>query len=758
MLWSNIVLIEKMLHTGNTLGILLLGIGLLTDDLPAEPLRYQLSTRLEGHMLPAVSTGPMDPSWSPNEEWIAFSMRGDIWKVPVGGGEAVALTKGPAYHFEPSWSPDGKFIALSIDLNGNLDIGIISAEGGTPKRLTTHRQVDVQPAWTPDSQALFFTTARHGNLDIYRLDLTNYSETPVIVAPGHQIHPAVSPDGNRLAYISPVPGRLGPGGIWVKELASGNNQLSHYEETNYRSQPSWTPDGQSLIYVSDAAGSNDLTIVPSLGGSTVRLTFDPMDEFAPSVSLQGSIAFVSNRNGPTELLTLPTSGGSLVAWDQVPIVSRKPLFPTGHLQVRIVDSRGRTTPSRVQLVASDGRSYSPEGSFHRVSSLNETHYFHTRGTIDLELPAGPTTIEVFKGFEYIPASTQITIPAGSNIQITLQLNRLVDPATQGWYSGDTHIHDLHEGRFGLTSEDLFYQLQAEDLHVTNSLIHMDGTKLMGRWEDLTGKIHPLSNSEYILYYSQEFRGGFGHVGLLGLKRFIMPLIAGVPNSPYWADDLNAHYIQQSHEQGGLGGFLHPYNSSIFEPKDASGSEIPVDVALGFGDFYDIVSMASDEFASSKIYGKLLNCGFRLAATGGSDNFSNVWRDPPPGSARTYARIDGPLSFHSWLRAIQANRTFGTNGPLLFLSVKGKTPGDTLRLNGTEKYILPVEIQVSSLSPLEKVELLMNGKVIHRTSAPPKEKKVYGKYFYFGQRKQLDCSASCGSRTPNSGRPLRVRTD
>ena len=88
----------------------------------AQTLRYGLPTRVEVHLLPAVSTGPLDPAWSPDGSWIAFSMRGDIWKVPAGGGEAIALTQGPGYHFEPSWSPDGTRLALSVDIGGNLDI------------------------------------------------------------------------------------------------------------------------------------------------------------------------------------------------------------------------------------------------------------------------------------------------------------------------------------------------------------------------------------------------------------------------------------------------------------------------------------------------------------------------------------------------------------------------------------------------------------------------------------------------------------
>ena len=61
-----------------------------------------------------------------------------------------------------------------------------------------------------------------------------------------------------------------------------------------------------------------------------------------------------------------------------------------------------------------------------------------------------------------------------------------------------------------------------------------------------------------------------------------------------------------------------------------------------------MSLYSDERASAEMYYKLLNCGFRIAATGGTDNFPDVWRDPPPGTDRTYAKVEGRLTVASWL--------------------------------------------------------------------------------------------------------------
>ncbi len=85
-------------------------------------------TRVDFHLLPAVSTGPLDPDWSPDNRFLAYAARGDIWKVAAEGGEAIALTHGPAYHSEPAFSPEGSKVALTMDFDGNLEIGIVDAE------------------------------------------------------------------------------------------------------------------------------------------------------------------------------------------------------------------------------------------------------------------------------------------------------------------------------------------------------------------------------------------------------------------------------------------------------------------------------------------------------------------------------------------------------------------------------------------------------------------------------------------------------
>jgi hypothetical protein len=198
--------------------------------------------------------------------------------------------------------------------------------------------------------------------------------------------------------------------------------------------------------------------------------------------------------------------------------------------------------------------------------------------------------------------------------------------------------------------------------------------------------------------------------MLGISRYILPLIGGAGNTAYAQVASDLPYLDGARAQGGLAGFMHPYLNAGTTPQGWAGSLIPVDVALGRGDFYDVASLYSDEMASAAMYYRLLNCGFRLPATGGTDNFPDVWRDPPPGTDRTYARIDGPLSVGSWLAAVKAGRTFATTGPLVFMTVNGGEPGSEIRATGES---VALRAEVHSIAPLTHVAIVVNGRVVER---------------------------------------------
>ncbi|HEY9228244.1 MAG TPA: hypothetical protein VIP11_16425, partial [Gemmatimonadaceae bacterium] len=472
----------------------------------ARPNRYGHSDREERHMFPAVSSGPQDPAWSPDGKWIAFSMRGDIWKVPAEGGEAIALTEGSNYYFEPAWSPDGQRIAVSMDVRGNLEIGIIGLTVGPIQKVASHPRVDLEPTWSRDGKALYFVSARNGGWRIFRHDLATNADTALI----NGIQPAVSPDGKSLAYAQ--------GGLRVLDLATLESRVVRAEETEYRVKPAWTPDGKNILYVTEDRGSNDIRVIPAAGGDPIELTIDDEHhEMSPAVSPDGKrFAFVAYRDGVPKLYTADIAGGRPTAWREVKITARRPVTPTSRVRIRVVGANGRVLPARLYVDASDRRSYTPDGRFHRAMMVMDRHYFHTPGEVELDLPAGGATIEAVRGWEYKPKSITLDVRAGATQTATITLERLVDLPARGWYSGDTHVHDLHQG-FGLSHEAFFLQLSAEDIHVTNALIHMDGTRLMGRWSDLTGKPSPLSTPTHILQYAQEFRGGLGHIGMIGVR-------------------------------------------------------------------------------------------------------------------------------------------------------------------------------------------------------------------------------------------------
>jgi hypothetical protein len=248
------------------------------------------------------------------------------------------------------------------------------------------------------------------------------------------------------------------------------------------------------------------------------------------------------------------------------------------------------------------------------------------------------------------------------------------------------------------------------------MVHMDGTRLMGRWGDLTGKPHPLSTSTHILQYGEEYRGSLGHLGIVGISRYILPFNTGVGNTGNFQPELNSPYIDAAHAQGGMAGFPHPFGARITRPSGLSGTLIPVNVALGKGDWLDIAAMSSDEIATSEVYWKLLNAGFKLAAAGGTDNFADTWRDPPPAVDRTYVRVNGEFNLASWMAGIKAQRTFVSSGPIVTLDVAGRGMGDEIALGPNDGPSLRVKAEVISIVPFDTLDIVVNGAVARAVPA------------------------------------------
>ncbi|HYU78126.1 MAG TPA: protein kinase [Vicinamibacterales bacterium] len=126
--------------------------------------------------------------------------------------------------------------------------------------------------------------------------------------PEHQ--PSYSPDGQKVVFVSDS---TGASEIWICDKDGANLvQLTStaWPET---AAPRWSPDGSQIVFHSRPDGPGDIFTVPSGGGAPKRITDDPADDWGASWSPDGQwIYFASNRTGRFEIWRTPASGGLAV--------------------------------------------------------------------------------------------------------------------------------------------------------------------------------------------------------------------------------------------------------------------------------------------------------------------------------------------------------------------------------------------------------------------------------------------------------------
>jgi len=91
---------------------------------------------------------------------IIFELLGDLYTVPIEGGEAKLLMGGLPFDSQPRYSPDGKMIAFISDRNGAENVWIAKADGSEPRQLSKDKQsIFTSPWWTPDGQFVVVSRA-----------------------------------------------------------------------------------------------------------------------------------------------------------------------------------------------------------------------------------------------------------------------------------------------------------------------------------------------------------------------------------------------------------------------------------------------------------------------------------------------------------------------------------------------------------------------------------------------------------------------
>lgn len=392
----------------------------------------------------------------------------------------------------------------------------------------------------------------------------------------------------------------------------------------------------------------------------------------------------------------------------------------GRLWVRIQDERGKPLAARVYLNDNEGRAHIPPGTIPRMTSRTREYYFHADGEFRLDMPPGQATIEVVKGFEYLPVKARITVVSERTNVVPFTLKRLADLPASGWHSGDIHMHPNHvPGGLYMTMDDCLLLAKGEDIHVANLLAgsvgvlaHVFDTEYFNN-----GKPDAVSTPDHLLVVQQEVRNVsamFGHIALLGISKFVDPFYVGQALSANW-EDYPALYApaMAAKAQGAAVAYLHPANKPEIPVGDHLAREFPVDIALGAVDALDILSNMNEE-AGCWMYYRILNCGLKCTASAGTDSQMDVMRHALPGASKVFVRTAVPLSYENWLAGYKAGRTFVSNGPLLTFEVDGKGPGEEIALPAART--VRVSAKARSIIPMSVLEIVVNGEVV--ASAKP----------------------------------------
>ncbi|KPJ97938.1 MAG: hypothetical protein AMS20_16635 [Gemmatimonas sp. SG8_28] len=399
---------------------------------------------------------------------------------------------------------------------------------------------------------------------------------------------------------------------------------------------------------------------------------------------------------------------------------------TQQVKIRVLErSGGRPVPAKLHVHGEAGEYLAPLDR-HRIPNtawfedysvdyINRGRHYCTYipGETTIRLPVGRVYVEVSKGFEIQPVRKVFEVQEGTS-ELTIELERVLPWRERGWVSADTHVHFL-------SPNSALLEGSGEGVNVVNLLASQWG-ELMTNVGDFDGKLTHGSvdaggDGEYLVRVGTENRQHvMGHISLLGYEgSIIAPMTTGGPDESALGDPVDVlltEWARQCKQQRGVVVLPH-----FPMPRLENAASI----VLGEIDGVEMTSW-SDLYSGINPYSlcdwyRFLNCGYFVAAVGGTDKMS---ASTAVGAVRTYARLeDGEVfTYDGWKDALRRGRTFVTYGPLCDFSVEGRPPGSSIAMSATGGTV-SVEWNVASVTvPMSKVELVVNGEIREQQSVHP----------------------------------------